>query len=118
MKNIKNNKFLKVSYDNKPLENTSFGQRYTVAIVILILLGNNPIIIDELEAHLYSSLIVNYLVDLIKDKKQQRQIIFETHNANFVLNADAELIIKLDNDNGGTKAKSFTIKIQNIEKIY
>jgi len=73
-------------------------------------LGNNPIIIDEPEAHLDSSLIANYLVDLIKDKKQHRQIIFATHNANFVLNADAELIIKLENNDGNTKASSFAIE--------
>lgn len=113
LKNIKDiniNKLLKVSYDNKSLYNTSFGQRCTAAIVILISLGNNPIIIDEPEAHLDSSLIANYLVDLIKDKKQHRQIIFATHNANFVLNADAELIIKLENNDGDTKANSFAIE--------
>ena len=60
--------------------------------------------------HLDSSLIANYLVDLIKDKKQHRQIIFAIHNANFVLNADAELIIKLENNEGETKANSFAIK--------
>ncbi len=35
-------------------------------------------------------------MDLIKDKKQNRQIIFATHNANFVINGDAELIHILD----------------------
>ncbi|MGM0642000.1 MAG: TrlF family AAA-like ATPase [Thermotogota bacterium] len=110
IKNIKTNKLLKVFYDDRALDNTSFGQRCTAAIVILISLGNNPIIIDEPEAHLDSSLIANYLVDLIKDKKQHRQIIFATHNANFVLNADAELIVKLENNNGDTKANSFAIE--------
>ncbi|MBE0513645.1 TrlF family AAA-like ATPase [Sulfurimonas sp.] len=113
MRDVENNKILKVFYDSKPLDNTSFGQRCTAAIVILISLGNNPIIIDEPEAHLDSSLIANYLVDLIKEKKQQRQIIFATHNANFVLNADAELIIKLENNEGSTEAKSFTIEDHN-----
>ena len=82
------NKILEVLYDDKTLDKASFGQRCTSAIVILISLGNNPIIIDEPEAHLDSSLIANYLVELIKEKKKQRQIIFATHNANFVLNAD------------------------------
>lgn len=35
--------------------------------------------------------IANYLVNLIKEKKGARQIIFATHNANFVVNADCEL---------------------------
>ena len=109
-RNISNNKILRVYYDNKPLDNSSFGQKCTAAIVILLSLGNNPIIIDEPEAHLDSSLIANYLVNLIKKQKEQRQIIFATHNANFVLNADAELIIKLENNDEITTVTSFAIE--------
>ena len=81
-----------VLYDGKPVENSSFGQRCTAVIVVLLLLGNTPIVIDEPEAHLDSSLIAKYLVDLVKARKTHRQIIFATHNANFVINGDAELI--------------------------
>ena len=109
-RNIRTNKILRVYYDNKPLDNSSFGQKCTAAIVILLSLGNTPIIIDEPEAHLDSSLIANYLVNLIKKQKEQRQIIFATHNANFVLNADAELIIKLENNDGTTSVINFTIE--------
>lgn len=107
---VKNNKILEVLYDNKTLENSSYGQRCTTALIILISLGNNPIIIDEPEAHLDSSLIANYLVELIKRMKNHRQIIFATHNANFVLNGDAELIIKLKNTNNFSTFSSFTIE--------
>ena len=109
-RNINANKILRVYYDNKPLDNSSFGQKCTSAIVILLSLGNTPIIIDEPEAHLDSSLIANYLVNLIKKQKEHRQIIFATHNANFVLNADAELIIKLENHDGTTLMSNFTIE--------
>ncbi|MEA3452340.1 MAG: AAA family ATPase [Bacteroidota bacterium] len=109
-RNISDNKILRVYYDNKPLDNSSFGQKCTAAIVILLSLGNNPIIIDEPEAHLDSSLIANYLVNLVKKQKKQRQIVFATHNANFVLNADAELIIKLENNDGTTLVTNFTIE--------
>ncbi|MBA2939752.1 hypothetical protein HZF08_15665 [Paenibacillus sp. CGMCC 1.16610] len=85
-------KTIRVYYDGKQLENTSFGQRCTAAIILLIKLGNTPIIIDEPEAHLDSMLVANYLVNMIKENKQQRQIIFATHNANFAINGDAELI--------------------------
>lgn len=91
-------KKIKVQYDSRPIESSSFGQRCTAVLVILLLLGNNPIIIDEPEAHLDSLLISTYLVDVILDKKQNRQIIFATHNANFVINGDAELIHILDID--------------------
>ena len=57
-----------------------------------VMLGNTPIIIDEPEAHLDSNLIAKYLVELVKTVKKNRQIIFATHNANFVVNGDSELI--------------------------
>ena len=109
-RDLENNKILTVYYDEKTLDNSSFGQKCTAAIIVLLSLGNNPIIIDEPEAHLDSSLIANYLVELIKEQKQKRQIIFATHNANFVLNADAELIIKLENTAGKTNITHFTIE--------
>lgn len=93
---VSKRKTIDVFYDEKPIESTSFGQRCTTAIVVLILIGNTPIIIDEPEAHLDSSLIAQYLVDILKQKKLERQIIFATHNANFVVNGDAELIHILD----------------------
>lgn len=81
-----------ILYDGKALDHSSFGQRCTAVIVVLLSLGNTPIIIDEPEAHLDSSLIARYLVNLVKERKNHRQIIFATHNANFVINGDAELV--------------------------
>ncbi|WP_273274528.1 TrlF family AAA-like ATPase [Maribacter polysiphoniae] len=107
-------KKVKVQYDGRPIEKSSFGQRCTAVLVILLLLGNNPIIIDEPEAHLDSLLISNYLVEVIKDRKRSRQIVFATHNANFVVNGDAELIhiLSIDEINQSTIIKSTTIENQ------
>lgn len=107
-------KKVKVQYDGRPIEKSSFGQRCTAVLVILLLLGNNPIIIDEPEAHLDSLLISNYLVEVIKDRKRSRQIVFATHNANFVINGDAELIhiLSIDETNQSTMIKSTTIENQ------
>ena len=101
-------------YDERPIEAASFGQRCTAAIVVLILLGNTPIVIDEPEAHLDSSLIAKYLVHLVKDKKVERQIIFATHNANFVINGDAELIHMLRAD-GEAPSTMTSTTIENLE---
>ncbi len=106
-------KKIKVEYDKRPIESSSFGQRCTAALVILLLLGNNPIIIDEPEAHLDSLLISNYLVEVIKNRKQGRQIIFATHNANFVVNGDAELIYILDTENASTTTTLTATTIEN-----
>jgi exonuclease SbcC len=83
-------------YDNRELRSCSFGQRCTAVIVALLTFGNKPLIVDEPEAHLDSKLIAEYLVGLVKRRKQERQIIFATHNANFVINGDAELILHLE----------------------
>ena len=105
---------IRVSYDGKPIESSSFGQRCTTVIVILLLLGNTPIVIDEPEAHLDSALIANYLVELVKKAKLNRQIIFATHNANFVVNGDAELVHVMEM--GADKAtKIESITIENLE---
>lgn len=110
LRNVEKYKIFKVRYDKRALNETSFGQKCTAVLVVLLSLGNNPIIIDEPEAHLDSALIANYLVALIKKQKQKRQIIFATHNANFILNADAELIIQLKNENNKIVAQSFMIE--------
>ncbi len=110
LRNVEKYKIFEVRYDKRALKETSFGQRCTAVLIVLLSLGNNPIIIDEPEAHLDSALIAKYLVTLIKERKQERQIIFATHNANFVLNADAELIIQLKNENNKIVARSFMIE--------
>ncbi|MCQ2684084.1 ATPase [Helicobacter pylori] len=110
LRNVEKYKIFEVRYDKRVLNKTSFGQKCTAVLVVLLSLGNNPIIIDEPEAHLDSTLIANFLVTLIKKQKQKRQIIFATHNANFVLNADAELIIQLKNENNKIVAQSFMIE--------
>ncbi len=110
LRNVEKYKIFEVRYDKRALNETSFGQKCTAVLVVLLSLGNNPIIIDEPEAHLDSALIANYLVTLIKKQKQKRQIIFATHNANFVLNADAEQIIQLKNENNKIVAQSFMIE--------
>ncbi len=117
LRNVEKDKIFEVRYDKRALNETSFGQKCTAVLVVLLSLGNNPIIIDEPEAHLDSALIANYLVTLIKKQKQKRQIIFATHNANFVLNADAELIIQLKNENNKIVAQSFMIESDKKEDL-
>ena len=107
---VKTNKIIQVKYDNRDVEQASFGQRCTAVVVILLLFGNYPLIIDEPEAHLDSSLVANYLVPLLKKKKSDRQIIFATHNANFVINGDAEKIFILKNQSGETSIIETTIE--------
>jgi energy-coupling factor transporter ATP-binding protein EcfA2 len=110
LNDVISHKRIQVLYDNKDIESASFGQKCTAVMVVLLLFGNYPLIVDEPEAHLDSSLIANYLVPLIKRKKSNRQLIFATHNANFVVNGDAEKIFVLKNNTGITDIVETTIE--------
>lgn len=107
-------KRIDILYDGKPLLQASFGQRCSAALIVLLMLGNTPIVIDEPEAHLDSALIADLLVSLIKDRKNARQIIFATHNANFVVNGDAELVHVLDLE-GTTATDVVSTSLENRE---
>ena len=50
------------------------------------------------------------LVDIFKELKKYRQIIIVTHNANLVLNADAEQVIVAENDNEDLKYVAWSIE--------
>ncbi|MDX8338917.1 AAA family ATPase [Draconibacterium sp. IB214405] len=108
-------KKINISYGETNLKDTSFGQRCTAVLIIMLGFGNTPIIIDEPEAHLDSGLIAEYLVELIKKKKQERQIIFATHNANFVINGDAEQILILTEDEKNRHTNFLLSSIENID---
>ena len=114
--------FIKIKgyYGDRELQNCSFGQRCTAVIVTLLMTGVKPLVIDEPEAHLDNRLVADYLVDLIKSKKLDRQIIFATHNSNFVINGDAELIhiLEIPLNNIFTNMTSTSIEnIDNREKL-
>jgi exonuclease SbcC len=115
-------KFTKIKgfYGDRELQNCSFGQRCTAVIVTLLMTGVKPLVIDEPEAHLDNRLVADYLVDLIKSKKLDRQIIFATHNSNFVINGDSELIhiLEIPLNNIFTTMTSTSIEnIANREKL-
>lgn len=115
-------KFIKIKgfYGDRELQNCSFGQRCTAVIVTLLMTGVKPLVIDEPEAHLDNRLVADYLVDLIKSKKLDRQIIFATHNSNFVINGDSELIhiLEIPLNNIFTNMTSTSIEnIDNREKL-
>ena len=61
-----------------------------------------PVLIDQPEDDLDNRSIYDELSKAIRQKKIQRQIIVVTHNANIVLNGDAELVIVANRDGVGT----------------
>lgn len=78
----------------KPLNRLSLGQKGTVLLKFYLSSGNNcPILIDQPEDHLDNDFIYSDLVETIRKAKFKRQIIIVTHDANLVVNGDAEQVI-------------------------
>lgn len=83
----------------KPISQGSIGQKSTAILSLLLSVGNEPLIIDQPENDLDNQYIYDVVVDLLRKKKFQRQIIIATHNANIPVNGDAEQIIALQVNN-------------------
>ncbi len=74
-----------------PLENASAGQQATALLKALLNQPGPPLIIDQPEKDLDNPVMLA-IVEQLWEAKQLRQIIFASHNANLVVNGDAELV--------------------------
>jgi hypothetical protein len=90
----------KITLDEKPLEKLSVGQRGTIYLCLKLATNifSQTIIFDQPEDDLDNSFIFSDLLDIFKEIKQFRQVIIVTHNANLVVNADAEQVIVAKNE--------------------
>jgi hypothetical protein len=85
-----------VQYDGVNIEQLSPGTRGIVLLLLYLSIDtedDRPLIIDQPEENLDPKSIFVELVDRFKSAKNRRQIIIVTHNANLVVNADADQII-------------------------
>ncbi len=93
------NKYLKlipeVKYKGKTPDKLSVGQRGTLFICLKLAKDAffTPFIFDQPEDDLDNDFIMNELVPIFRIIKKYRQVIIITHNANLVVNADAEQVI-------------------------
>ena len=113
-------KYIKVypvlKYQGKDLNKISVGQKGTVYLKMMLATEafSKPIIFDQPEDDLDNEFIMNDLIDLFKNLKKYRQVIIVTHNANLVVNADAEQIIIAKNDKGRLQYSSGSLENQEI----
>lgn len=77
------------------------GQKSAAILAFILNQGKNPLIIDQPEDDLDNSLIINLVVESIRNIKNSRQIIIVTHNPNIPVLGDAEGIIMLDRNSKG-----------------
>lgn len=84
-----------IELDEDKIQTMSPGKKALVLLKLLINLADSdcPILIDQPEDDLDNRSIYYELVDFLRQKKYDRQIIIVTHNANIVLGSDSEEII-------------------------
>lgn len=91
----------KPKYKNKELSQLSVGMKGTMYLCLKLATDPfmKPFIFDQPEDDLDNNFIVNELVPIFRTIKKYRQVIIVTHNANLVVNADAEQVIVAENEN-------------------
>ncbi|MDQ1806010.1 hypothetical protein RAH57_18650 [Chryseobacterium sp. CKR4-1] len=96
-----------VKSDNDDIHKMSTGKASFVLLKLIIKLSKDdgPILIDQPEDNLDNRSVSKELVEYLKLRKRERQIILVTHNPNIVVNADAENVI-VANQNGQNGADS------------
>jgi hypothetical protein len=89
--------------DFMPFQDASPGQQATTLLSILLLQDGPPLIIDQPEDDLNMK-VINEIVETLWRAKAHRQVIFTSHNANLVVNGDAELVIGCDYRTSSTES--------------
>ncbi len=94
--------------DYIPFKNASAGQQATALLKTLLNQPGAPLIIDQPEEDLDNPVMLE-IVSQLWDAKRLRQIVFASHNANLVVNGDAELVAWFDYRIAGDQSRG-TIK--------
>ena len=85
-----------IEYDGVDIRKLSPGTRGIVLLLLYLALDDGdgrPLVIDQPEENLDPKSVFDELVGLFIDAKANRQVIMVTHNANLVINTDADQII-------------------------
>jgi type III restriction enzyme len=88
----------------------SAGQQATALMFVLLNQEGPPLVIDQPEDDLDNH-IIGDIVREVWVAKTKRQLIFSSHNANLVVNGDAELVVCCDYRTAGDQSGG-TIKVQ------
>ena len=87
----------------KSISQASPGQKTAALLAFIFSYGEEPLLLDQPEDDLDNKLIYDLIVNELRANKQKRQILAVTHNANIVVNGDAENIAVLDVHSGQTQ---------------
>ena len=79
------------------LDELSGGQRVSVLLSLLLETDDErPLVIDQPEDELDNRFLFETVLPALKRLKGRRQVIVATHNANVVVNGDADMVIQLE----------------------
>ena len=87
-----------------PFRNASVGQQATALLKTLLNQPGPPLIIDQPEEDLDNPVMLE-IVEKVWEAKQKRQLVFASHNANLVVNGDAELVAWCDYRTTGDQSR-------------
>lgn len=107
---------LHIEFNGRSLETLSMGERAVVLLKILLGLDDKPLLIDQPEEHLDNRYIYDELTPAFRSAKTRRQIIIATHNANLVVNTDAEQIIVAEHIDGKLRYQVGTLENLNVRE--
>jgi ABC-type Mn2+/Zn2+ transport system ATPase subunit len=85
-----------ITYDGVAIEQLSPGTRGIVLLLLYLVIDaqdRRPLIIDQPEENLDPKSVFDELVPHFRDARKRRQVIIVTHNANLVVNTDADQVI-------------------------
>jgi hypothetical protein len=85
-----------IEYEGVPVEQLSPGTRGIVLLLLYLAIDRNdlrPLLIDQPEENLDPKSVFDDLVPHFRQARQRRQVIIVTHNANLVVNTDADQVI-------------------------
>lgn len=91
-----------IDFDGVDIRKLSPGTRGIVLLLLYLALDDadtRPLIIDQPEENLDPKSVNDELVELFIEAKAKRQVIMVTHNANLVINTDADQIIIANAEN-------------------
>ena len=87
-----------------PFSDASAGQQATALLTVLLNQPGAPLLIDQPEDDI-DNRAIDDIIKNIWDAKKHRQLIFTSHNANLVVNGDAELVICCDYRESGSQTR-------------
>ncbi|MHB1177271.1 MAG: TrlF family AAA-like ATPase [Daejeonella sp.] len=82
----------------------SAGQQATALLTVLLNQPGTPLLIDQPEDDI-DNRAIEEIIESIWAAKKHRQIIFTSHNANLVVNGDAELVVCFDYRDSGNQTR-------------